>query len=126
MVVDSKTRAEILVLLQAEIDWDSLIRTAHQHRVLPLLYRTLAHNFPNHLPEQVMERLRRIFQANATRNLFLTEELLQVIDLLQAHDVRAISYKGLPIGAFPRGYRGSAADLPVHGSARSFRQLKTS
>jgi len=36
-VIDSKTREKIGLDLETAIDWDFLIETAHQHRVLPLV-----------------------------------------------------------------------------------------
>jgi len=99
MVLDSRTHEKVRALLEAEIDWDFLIRTAHQHRVLPLLYRTLVQTFPNYVSKSAMERLRTAFQANAKRNLLLTGELLRIIDLLAAHGIRSISYKGPALAA---------------------------
>ena len=46
-----------------------------------------------------MDRLRTVFHANAKRNLLLTGELLRVVDLLQTHGIRAISYKGPALAA---------------------------
>ena len=94
MVVSSKGEERIGKLIQQDIDWDFLIRTAHYHRVLPLLYQTLSRIAPDSVPERAMTNLRKRFQANAQRNLFLSAELLQVLDLFEKHHIRAIPYKG--------------------------------
>jgi len=38
ITVDSVAEARIRALVRQEVDWNFLIVTAHQHRVLPLLY----------------------------------------------------------------------------------------
>src|SRR6476660_7929140 len=76
MVVSSKGEERIRKLIQQEIDWDFLIRTAHYHRVLPLLYQTLCRIAPDSVPERTMTSLRKSFQANAQWNLFMSAELL--------------------------------------------------
>jgi len=94
ITVDSVAEARIRALVRQEVDWNFLIVTAHQHRVLPLLYRSLERVAPDEVPELAIRRLRSAFHANATRNLFLTGELLQVIDIFRAHDIPCIPYKG--------------------------------
>src|SRR5262245_23133689 len=84
----------IKVLLRERIDWGYMIDTAHEHRVLPLLYRTLASIKGLAVPPERLNQLQRLFQLNARRNLFLAGELLQVLDLLAAHHIPVIPYKG--------------------------------
>jgi Uncharacterised nucleotidyltransferase len=103
MTVDPQTEAQIKALLQQEVDWNFLIVTAHQHRVLPLVYRTLGRIAPNDVPELAMRRLRSAFHQNAKRNLFLTAELLQVMDIFRAHDIPCIPYKGPAVASLVYG-----------------------
>ena len=92
--IDSKTHEKIGLHLETAIDWDFLIETAHLHRVLPLIYRTFADSYTNHVPKRAMERLRKAFYANAKRNLFLTAELFQVLMAFEQHKIPVIPYKG--------------------------------
>lgn len=94
MAIDTSDEARITGLVREGLDWNLLIGTAHQHRVLPLLWRTLSRVAPDSVPESAKSRLRQAFHANAKRNLLLTGELLQVIDIFRAHDIPSISYKG--------------------------------
>src|SRR5262245_8557677 len=94
MGVSSNGEARIQDLLRQEIDWDFLIQSAHYHRVIPLLYRTLSRVSPDFVPEDAMARLRKSSQATTQHNLFLCAELLQILDLFDRHQVRAIPYKG--------------------------------
>lgn len=99
MTVDSQCRARIRSLAQQGPDWDYLVRTAHQHRVLPLLCRNLEHVAHDTIPDATMRRLRSGFHATARRNLCLTRELLRLIDLLRDHDIPCIPYKGPALAA---------------------------
>jgi len=77
-----------------DVDWDFVLGTAHQHRVLPLVHRNLAGTAGDLVPPAIQERFRYAVQRNARRSLFLTGELLQIVELLGAHDIRSIPYKG--------------------------------
>jgi hypothetical protein len=93
-VIDSETREKIGLHLEAAIDWDFLIETAHAHRILPLVYRTFAESFTDRVPKGAIQRLRNAFYANAKRNLALTAELLQVLMVFEQQNIPVISYKG--------------------------------
>ena len=103
LTVDPQAEARIRALLQQAVDWNFLITTAQQHRMLPLVYRTLARIAPNAVPELPMRRLRSAIHQNARRNLFLTAELLQVIDIFRAHEIPCIPYKGPVVASLVYG-----------------------
>lgn len=81
-------------LLQRPLDWPRLIKLAHWHGLMPLLYRCLSRREPALLPAPAMARLQADFQANAGRNIALTRELLRVLTLLEQYDIPAIPFKG--------------------------------
>jgi hypothetical protein len=93
-IANEKSDQRIRVLLQLQIDWDFLIAIADQHRVLPLLYHSLCRISPGDVPDKAMSRLQQEFSANVKRNLSLTAELLQVLDIFAANEIPAIPYKG--------------------------------
>src|SRR4029453_11950155 len=99
MVLSPSREARIRNLLRREIDWGFLIQSAHYHRVVPLLYRTLSRVSPGLVPEHAMATLRKKFQANTQHNLFLCSELIQILDLFDRQQVRAIPYKGPMLAA---------------------------
>lgn len=92
--INSETAEQIKTLLQKDIDWDYLIRTALSHRVMPLLYWSLNATCPEAVPNARLAQLRDYFHINARRNLFLTGELLKLLNLFEAHGIPAIPYKG--------------------------------
>jgi len=76
------------------IDWDYLIQLSIQHRVMPLLYRNLISSGSNSLPDEFMEKLRHLYLSNTTENIYLTRELLKILDLLEKQDILAVPLKG--------------------------------
>jgi hypothetical protein len=80
-------------LLQ-DMNWDLLLKTAVNHGVFPLLYRNLKLHAWECVSLEVREKLRRMFLANAGRNHQLTLELLQILELFDAHHIPAMPFKG--------------------------------
>ena len=96
---DSDRDACIRALLGKEIDWSYLLSTALPHGMMPLLYWHLNATCPDAVPKAAMEQLREHFRDNARRNLFLTGELLRLLNLFEAQGITAIPYKGPALAA---------------------------
>ena len=90
---------QIRTLVGRGLDWDAAIPLAHEHHILPLVYRTLERVAADVVPSGAMDRLRYANLRNAARNLSLTAELFSILDLLQAHDIACIPYKGPVLAA---------------------------
>lgn len=86
-------------LLSEDIEWPYLLRIARDHRVTPLVYRTLNSKCPDAVPAPTLKELRDHFYENAGRNLFLARELLNILDLFKAHGIPSIPYKGPVLAA---------------------------
>jgi len=86
-------------LLGKDIDWVYLLKTATRHKIWPLLYWSLNSTYPEAVPKDILATLRDYFYANATRNLFQTRELLNLLNLLQSNEIRVIPYKGVMLTA---------------------------
>ncbi len=97
--IDTVTAERIKLLLQQDIDWAYLIKTAHQHGVMPLLYRSLKITCPEAVPNAILYELQTHFHANALRNEFLVKELIKLLNLLEAHGIPAIPFKGPVLAA---------------------------
>jgi hypothetical protein len=101
--MDSETAERIKALLQEDIDWDYLLRTALWHGVMPLLYWSLNATCAEAVPQAIMGQLRDYFYNLARRNLFLTRELLKLLNLFATHKIPAIPYKGPVLAALAYG-----------------------
>jgi hypothetical protein len=89
-----QVEAVINRLVQSQLDWPYLIATASRHGLLPLLsYHLQALGLAP--PSKTMgAQLRRYFILNARRNLFLSTELLRLMELFATHGIRALAFKG--------------------------------
>jgi hypothetical protein len=97
--IDSETAERIETLLQQDIDWAYLIQTAGSHGVIPLLYQSLSTTSPEAVPKAILSQLRNYFHTNAQRNLFMTGELLKLLNLFEQHEIRVIPFKGPVLAA---------------------------
>jgi hypothetical protein len=86
-------------LARAHLDWDFVLRVASRHRLLPLLYHHLKATCPDAVPTATLDRLRSHFIAVAARNLFLTQELIGLLKLLDEHGIVGIPFKGPAVAA---------------------------
>ncbi len=104
--LDPPQREEIRRLLERGVDWEYLRRKAMEHGVLPLLYQTLRAQFPHLVSPEILEHLRRSFQANGHRNLILTAELLGLVQELEKREIPVIPLKGPVLGSLLYGDPG--------------------
>jgi hypothetical protein len=81
-------------LLNGNVNWEVLIQTATNHGLIPLLYQHLAAINGEGIPETVLANLHAKFCANLGQNLALTSELINILDLLAAHQIQAMPFKG--------------------------------
>lgn len=88
------TAQRLCQLAQRELDWAYLEQAAFEHGVLPLVYWNLNTTCPELVPRQVLESLHADFSAITRRNLFFTSELLQILHLLEEHNIPVVPLKG--------------------------------
>jgi hypothetical protein len=84
----------VLQLLRDDLDWDYLIALVDRHGVIPLFAHNLDSLSTGLVPVQVLANLRNYNQENTRHSLFLTAELCRLMELLQAHGIRAVPFKG--------------------------------
>jgi len=97
--VDPISAKRIRSLLREDMDWSYLLQTASRWRVMPLLYWNLNAICPEDVPEAILAQLGDHFLTNAQHNLFLTGELLKLLNLLERHGIPAIPLKGPVLAA---------------------------
>ena len=124
--MDSPARERLLRLLQQPLDWPSLLKRAGHHGVIPLLSHNLKSAFPGLIPAAVLEQFENYALAIAGRNLFMTHELVKILDLFQAHGIPAIPFKGPSLALYAYGklsYR-SFVDLDILVERKDFSRAK--
>ena len=84
----------LLALVGSPLDWDYLLRLATRHRLRSLLYWHLNQICPQGVPEKTLSDLRTQFQQTATRNLFMSWQLLDLLDAFKADGIDSIPFKG--------------------------------
>lgn len=79
-------------------DWDSLLRIAGEHHVLPLLYSRLSQSGTT-VKTEVEERLRSAFQRNAFHCVANAAELITVLKAFDRIEIPAMPFKGVVLAA---------------------------
>ena len=95
-------REQLQTLVAHEFDWDYFYCLARRHSLVPLVYRQLEALMRAQVPGAVFQRFRRDYQENAARNLIFVDELMALLDGLEAAGIEAIVFKGpaLAVAAF--------------------------
>ncbi len=82
------------------INWSYALELASHHRVSPLLHYFLNHNPAISVPEEVSAILRQHASEQAIANIFQTQELIRVLNVLKDEKLEAIPFKGPVLGEY--------------------------
>jgi putative nucleotidyltransferase-like protein len=106
--------------VQRNADWPKLLRLADHHGVSSLLYQSLLRMGDSTAPAEVMQSLRRRHDINVHKCLFLTRELVRILDNLDSLGIEVMPYKGAVQSQILYGdmalRQSGDMDLLVHGS----------
>jgi len=92
-------------LLTKPVEWDTVLRLADEHGTSALLYQSLS-PLGDLVPAPVRASLRQLYERNIHKSLFLTRELIRVLDCIDALGITAIPYKGVVLS---EAYYGDTA-----------------
>jgi len=101
--LDEKHAGAVRSLVARQVDWQLFARAADRHGVLPLVCRNLEQVAGHLLPEEELRRLHSRARRAAARGFALACELPPILDLLQAHGIRALPFKGPALSTFLYG-----------------------
>jgi Uncharacterised nucleotidyltransferase len=79
-------------------DWDSLLKVAREHGVLPMLFLRLA-DLDRAVPPAAQEYLRAEYHRNVLHSLGNAAELIGVLEAFDHEGIPAMPYKGVVLGA---------------------------
>ena len=88
------------------VDWPRLIDLARAHGVLALVARDLKDRGWDGVPPDVVATMAGYRATLTARNLALTRQLLEVLDLLGSRGITALPYKGPVLAAYAYGDLG--------------------
>ena len=80
-------------LISGPLDWEHILEQAGFHGVSSLVYQAL-NSHSETVPKDVLERLGRRSQQTATQNLRYTQELVTILEVLEAAGIDVIPYRG--------------------------------
>jgi hypothetical protein len=92
--LDPLACVRIATAVAGDLDWRRVLFLAARHRLMPLLHWHLSHEVPDAVPGDVADALRRGFERNAARSLYLMGELRQIMALFEARGISVLPYKG--------------------------------
>jgi hypothetical protein len=92
--VDPERLQRIRTLSEGPLDWKSLNELAIQHVMRPLLFWNLNQHIEKGILKRNLPELETDFYNNVSRNLFMTDKLLGILDLFEGNGIQAIPYKG--------------------------------
>lgn len=124
--LDQHRVIEVRELLRQPLDWDYLVATAFNHRLIPLLHKNLANAAPALVPRQILARLKRQSVANSQSVLHLIGKQLKVYRLLKEHGIRAAIFKGAVLAQLAYGEVSlrQAGDIDILIDRRHFAQAR--
>ena len=86
------------LLMQSEqekaVEWETVLRLADEHGTSSLVYQNLS-RLGDNVPPPVLTSLRQSYERNIHKSLFLSAELIRILDCLDALGIEAVPYKGL-------------------------------
>lgn len=102
------------VAADANVDWKALISAAEAHGVAELLYAPLATSTCQVPPEILADLERRVLEATG-QGLNRTTQLVDVLQHLTDHGIRALAFKGstLAVGAYGHLGRRVSNDIDI-------------
>ena len=83
-------------LSRAPVRWKLLFYLADHHRTQPLLHQALV-GIADAVPPAEMSALKQLYQINLHKALFLSRELIRIVDHLSALGIEVMPYKGLAL-----------------------------
>jgi hypothetical protein len=91
---DESALDRIRRLLEKSVEWEVVLRRADKHGTSSLLYQNLL-RLESMVPSSVLALLRRSYEGNVFKSLFLTRELMRIVDCLERVGIEAVPYKGV-------------------------------
>jgi len=109
--------ARLRLLLREPVRWNFLFDLAERHGTQPLLYQALV-EIEDAIPREQVSAIERSYQTNLHKALFLSRELIRIVEHLSALGIEVMPYKGLALAELIYGdialRQSGDIDLLIH------------
>ena len=102
---DEQTVERIRSIASSQVNWEYIYELAQRHSVLALVYSQL-NATSSDVPVTWLTRLRKNYQDNLARNVYLTAELVRILQLFAAAGIESVPYKGPALALLAYGNIG--------------------
>jgi hypothetical protein len=92
--INSERIERVKALANGHLDWNYLSHIAVQHGLRPLLFWNLRNFSRNDAWKANLIQLENHFYQNASRNLYMADQLVGLLKLFHDHGIQAVPYKG--------------------------------
>jgi ubiquinone/menaquinone biosynthesis C-methylase UbiE len=92
--IDRSATNKIRVLLGRGLDWSAVVRLALNHRIAQLVRRGLVRAAPDLVPAEILAALDVHLKACEKTNRYLSQQLVAILQALEAREIPAIAFKG--------------------------------
>ena len=91
-MADHERTQRIRKTVSGSLDWNRVLRLAQHHRLLPRVYEQLSRL--EAVPPEFLESLRAGYQTHARQTLWLTGELIRIMNDFASRGIPVLPYKG--------------------------------
>ncbi len=84
-------------------EYDSIHALSHKHGIYPLLYKTIRSIDPDSLSTELNELFKQSNMSIVQRNMLMSAELLQLMQLFDVNSIDAMAFKGPVLGEMAYG-----------------------
>lgn len=92
--MDAAQQKHFTELVAQPLDWAVLMQLANENGLLPLLHKHLMETATDSIPSDILKQISQSNRQSTLRGLFLTAELLRILDTFRQKGIPAIPYKG--------------------------------
>lgn len=85
------------------VNWSTVLERVAMHGLVPQIHKSVEAGMVRDVPKLGRHQLKKLFLANAVRNLLLARELASTIEILERAGIHSIALKGPVLGAFAFG-----------------------
>jgi hypothetical protein len=97
--VSPQIEQQIREITSQTLDWDYILFEAEENSLTPLLAQHVFAYAPASVPPASVELLKKTCRANTVRCLYLTADLIRILELFHVNGIEAVTYKGPVLAA---------------------------